>query len=608
MANFVHRPNSTWDTTATGSWSNPLPARTQAPAQSPEVTDVSGVIPAPDAWYDPSDLSTITAVGNGTSQHNDKSGNGLHLLQATSTRRPLTGTRSQNGLNVLDYDGVNDYLASSGAVNIPQPTTIFVVCRTDILSGNHVAVDHATTGYNQVALAPPTGTLWSTWAGTTIVGSAPTGAPQVICVQYNTAGSPKSRLRVDGTETTGDSGADTGNGWELGAEQPNGTTGFWDGWIGEVVIYHRALSVAEITTVETYLRTKWLRTGAPVALTAAAPVSTSAKATLTVVGGGVARALDGKAATSFSAKATSVNRNRGVTAKAATATSAKATLLRRARPLTAKAATSTSAKATTVARAARLTAKAATALSAKGTRVARAARLTAKAATALSLKATLRQTRPLTVKVATSTSAKGTRVARAARLTAKAATALSAKATLRQTRRLTAKAATATSAKATLTVTGVHGVALQGKAATSFSAKATRVNRTARLTAKAATATSATGLRINRRRSVSARSATSTSARASLTVTGVRIVTLSGKAATALNARASRINRAERLTVRVPTSLHAKALLTVRLTVGGDIFVWTGTQWASHPVNVWTGSAWVEKPLMVYDGSAWVPA
>jgi hypothetical protein len=58
------------------------------------------------AWYDFSDLSTITSAGGLITQINDKSGNGNHLTAAGASR-PTTGANTLNGFNVSDFNGAN---------------------------------------------------------------------------------------------------------------------------------------------------------------------------------------------------------------------------------------------------------------------------------------------------------------------------------------------------------------------------------------------------------------------------------------------------------------------------------------------------------------------
>src|SRR5207253_147257 len=107
-----------------------LPRPPRRRAQSVPVaftpTDIAGC----QAWYDPSDLASITSSGGAVSQLNDKSGNARHLTQATGSLQPITGTRTQNGLNVIDFDGVDDYM-DSPSFSVSQPFTEFVVSLSD---------------------------------------------------------------------------------------------------------------------------------------------------------------------------------------------------------------------------------------------------------------------------------------------------------------------------------------------------------------------------------------------------------------------------------------------------------------------------------------------
>lgn len=68
------------------------------------------------AWYDASDTATITASGSAVTQWNDKSGNAYNVTQGTAAQRPVTGTRTQNGLNMIDFQ-TNDVLVASTASN-----------------------------------------------------------------------------------------------------------------------------------------------------------------------------------------------------------------------------------------------------------------------------------------------------------------------------------------------------------------------------------------------------------------------------------------------------------------------------------------------------------
>jgi hypothetical protein len=56
-------------------------------------------------WLDATDASTITELSGSVSQWDDKSGSGNDFPQGNASRQPITGVRTLNGLNVLDFDG-----------------------------------------------------------------------------------------------------------------------------------------------------------------------------------------------------------------------------------------------------------------------------------------------------------------------------------------------------------------------------------------------------------------------------------------------------------------------------------------------------------------------
>lgn len=63
------------------------------------------------AYYDDSDLASITESGGFVTQINDQSVNGNDATQPGNTGfQPKTGTRTINGLNALEYDGFLDFL------------------------------------------------------------------------------------------------------------------------------------------------------------------------------------------------------------------------------------------------------------------------------------------------------------------------------------------------------------------------------------------------------------------------------------------------------------------------------------------------------------------
>lgn len=85
------------------------------------------------AWYDPSDLSTmwqdtaattaVTADGQAVARIDDKSGNGYHMVQGTSTKRPIYKT--DGTYHWLLFDGTDDGMdvVSQGNSAVTMPLT-----------------------------------------------------------------------------------------------------------------------------------------------------------------------------------------------------------------------------------------------------------------------------------------------------------------------------------------------------------------------------------------------------------------------------------------------------------------------------------------------------
>lgn len=73
------------------------------------------------AWYDSSDLTTITKdASEKVSRWNDKLGSGRDLIQSTNTKQPLYSSEG------LLFDGIDDYLKSS-AFDFIQPIICYMV-------------------------------------------------------------------------------------------------------------------------------------------------------------------------------------------------------------------------------------------------------------------------------------------------------------------------------------------------------------------------------------------------------------------------------------------------------------------------------------------------
>lgn len=146
-------------------------------------------LPSLGAWYDPSDLSTmfqdaagttpVTAAGQPVGLILDKSGNGHHASQSTSTARPLFQIDG-SGKHYLAFDGVDDYLSTAaidltgtdkvtvftGTLEAGTSTSILYETSTNAISGGafFCAVDYNAGGVGDWLVSGSDGIAFATVA------------------------------------------------------------------------------------------------------------------------------------------------------------------------------------------------------------------------------------------------------------------------------------------------------------------------------------------------------------------------------------------------------------------------------------------------------------
>lgn len=107
------------------------------------------------AWFDPSDVSTlfqdsagtipVTAPGQAVGRMLDKSANGHHAVQASSTARPIY--RLENGRHWLEFDGVDDRMVLVAPLNMNAGQIIMGLIEPTGVSEHSGLVSASTSGY-----------------------------------------------------------------------------------------------------------------------------------------------------------------------------------------------------------------------------------------------------------------------------------------------------------------------------------------------------------------------------------------------------------------------------------------------------------------------------
>jgi len=228
-------------------------------AQSPQAEDrppVEGF----SAWYDASDRGSIGSGPDGqVAEWRDKSAGARHMTQATTAYRPVSGSWSQNGRNVVfGHSGTQHMSSSAPPFGITaQPWTAFVVAMHYRGTNQQTAWSASQGESNEIGRNYRAGggaiSVWAN-AGFSSPLNWELGRPRVVSTVFN-GGS--SQLVVDGYRKTTGSLANPGgfaNGARLFAY---GFSEYFEGWIGEVVVYPRRCTDIEIQRVEAYLTRKW---------------------------------------------------------------------------------------------------------------------------------------------------------------------------------------------------------------------------------------------------------------------------------------------------------------------------------------------------------------
>lgn len=208
---------------------------------------------SPAVWLDASNTGSITQSAGAVSQLNDLSGNGRHATQSSAGLRPTTGTRTQNGLNVLDHAA--DYLVIP-SLTLAQPVTIALVAQRDGTSGNGylgTQTDGIGGTSDRLTLVANSFNLTAS-AGTNLVYGAFGTSWCLIVAVYNGA---SSELYVNGSlVASGNAGTGINNARPMRLGRVDGSADF-DGGIGETLIIPGAITSGDRSDLDTYAIAKW---------------------------------------------------------------------------------------------------------------------------------------------------------------------------------------------------------------------------------------------------------------------------------------------------------------------------------------------------------------
>jgi hypothetical protein len=216
-------------------------------------------------WLDAADSTTLTLSGSNVTQWGDKSGNGRHAVQSTSTRQPTLQLNQQNGLPGIKWDGVDDNL--TGPLPYPSDglTTLFIVYNVAVASGDQRIFevndyrrnfDSPWSSLSADAFLWMGGATYPANAVYTQIGPS-TGWRQYAVIYAGTSSALWKNGNSLATSGTGANTTPTGTSYVLGNNADGTNGGVSSGHIGEVIFYNRNVTSSERQQVEGYLAWKW---------------------------------------------------------------------------------------------------------------------------------------------------------------------------------------------------------------------------------------------------------------------------------------------------------------------------------------------------------------
>lgn len=209
-------------------------------------------------WLDAADSTTITLNGSTVSEWRDRSGNARHAVQATASKQPTNGG-DFNGINALSFDG-GDALETAELFDSPSSVGMMFAA-VDHSSGTNRTImstrqSSATNGWTWRINSSSEITYFHTGYAPSVTATRNGGknilgiVRNELSVVHSVDGSIGSASSISGYATSGY------NKTAIGAEN-SGTTSYFLGLIGEVVVVSGSVDTTTRQKIEGYLAHKW---------------------------------------------------------------------------------------------------------------------------------------------------------------------------------------------------------------------------------------------------------------------------------------------------------------------------------------------------------------
>jgi hypothetical protein len=198
----------------------------------------------------------VTASGGRVSEWRDQSGHERHGIMPASSRQPYLVTSALNGLPVLRFAGAQSLYLSTVAE--PTTFTVFVVGKNSKASESYSMILGPGGNF------PNNQLRWDNGSQVLFVGVG-NSMPTIVTSVGNTRAYHALAARYDGSNMSvyrdgnfvSSHSFTTSGPWTLASVGSWFSTYFMEGDLAEVIVYDRALSEAERTTVDAHLESKY---------------------------------------------------------------------------------------------------------------------------------------------------------------------------------------------------------------------------------------------------------------------------------------------------------------------------------------------------------------
>lgn len=235
-------------------------------------------------WLDASDTTKITQSGGAVSQWTDKSANAYTFTQSTGSAKPTTGASTQNGLNVLGFDGFDSLITTAAnsvwtflhnatqytaffafstnstgfqtIINTNEDQSQYIGANFTVNSASLYSVTHdvnnGSTGNASVNNSTATSSISTAFTYVSVLSDASNGtAANRSDIRIKQGSAIKNNTRT----TAVNSGSPS---YPLTIGMPTNLANYGlSGTLGEILIYTSTLSAGDVLSTQQYLAAKW---------------------------------------------------------------------------------------------------------------------------------------------------------------------------------------------------------------------------------------------------------------------------------------------------------------------------------------------------------------